>query len=73
MLFRSTDSVGDPEINRTLSKDRADAVMQQLVGAGVEAGRVEARGFGDTKPVASNDDAAGRALNRRIQFVVVPR
>ena len=66
-----TDSSGDPAANMTLSQQRADAVRLALIDFGVEPGMLIAKGYGDSKPVASNDTPDGRLLNRRIQFVVV--
>jgi succinyl-CoA synthetase beta subunit len=64
-----TDNVGKPEANLALSQQRADAVTAALSKLGVAAERISAKGYGDTKPAASNDDAAGRALNRRVEFI----
>lgn len=58
--------------NLALSAARARAVAQLLVDSGVSARRIGARGFGDSRPVASNDTEAGRRANRRIEAVVVP-
>jgi OmpA-OmpF porin, OOP family len=65
-----TDNVGKPEANMTLSQKRAEAVKAYLVKKGVEAGRLSAFGFGDTKAVGDNKTAEGRAKNRRVEFVV---
>jgi outer membrane protein OmpA-like peptidoglycan-associated protein len=65
-----TDSTGSAEFNQQLSQERADAVMDYLVQtAGVPADQVVAVGFGQTKPIASNDTAQGRAQNRRVEFI----
>ena len=66
-----TDSVSSAAFNLRLSQRRADAVRDHLVGSGVEADRVEAVGFGEGRPVASNATATGRALNRRVEFVAL--
>lgn len=58
--------------NLALSAARARAVAQTLVEDGVPARRIGARGFGDTRPVASNDTAKGRRANRRIEAIIVP-
>jgi outer membrane protein OmpA-like peptidoglycan-associated protein len=58
--------------NLALSAARARTVAQQLVENGIPARRIGARGFGDTRPVASNDTAEGRRANRRIEAVIVP-
>ncbi|MEA2933883.1 MAG: OmpA-OmpF porin, family [Variibacter sp.] len=63
-----TDSVGSKESNRSLSEQRAKAVVNYLARRGVEANRIESVGYGDAKPVASNDSEANRAKNRRIEF-----
>ena len=62
-----TDNVGNPQRNQTLSEERAQAVADYIVAHGIESGRVEAVGFGDQLPVASNDTDEGRHQNRRIE------
>lgn len=65
-----TDSTGSAALNQTLSQKRADAVRDYLVNsAGVSADQITAVGFGQTRPIASNDTAEGRAKNRRVEFV----
>jgi outer membrane protein OmpA-like peptidoglycan-associated protein len=69
-----TDSIGSDEFNDKLSVDRAEAVRAYIVGAGVRAERVLAvRGFGKTMPIASNENAEGRQLNRRVEIVINDR
>jgi outer membrane protein OmpA-like peptidoglycan-associated protein len=65
-----TDNVGKPEANLLLSENRAKAVKDYLINKGVGANRVTSHGYGDTKPVASNKTKAGKAINRRVEFVV---
>jgi outer membrane protein OmpA-like peptidoglycan-associated protein len=66
-----TDSVGSDELNNKLSLNRAQSVSDYLTTAGVKAERIKAvRGFGKTKPIASNDSAAGRRMNRRVEVVI---
>jgi OmpA-OmpF porin, OOP family len=65
-----TDNVGKADANMTLSQKRSEAVKAYLVKKGVEAGRLSAFGFGDTKPVGDNKTPDGRAKNRRVEFVV---
>ena len=67
-----TDSDGDAAANMTLSQARADAVKQVLVGQGIDAARLTTKGYGATKPIASNDTPEGKANNRRVEFVKVP-
>jgi outer membrane protein OmpA-like peptidoglycan-associated protein len=67
-----TDSVGSDSYNMKLSQERADAVRVYLIEhADIDPQRIQAKGFGETNPVASNDTDEGRAENRRIEFVVV--
>jgi outer membrane protein OmpA-like peptidoglycan-associated protein len=65
-----TDNVGGDAMNQTLSENRAESVRDYLVSQGVMAGSVSAKGHGNTLPVASNDNAAGRQENRRVELVV---
>lgn len=65
-----TDNVGSDEFNQTLSEERANAVRDYLVAQGVAANSITARGLGKTQPVASNNTAAGRQQNRRVELVV---
>jgi outer membrane protein OmpA-like peptidoglycan-associated protein len=66
-----TDSVGGEAMNMRLSQRRAEAVRDFLVSKGVSPDRLEAIGFGPTKPVASNKTARGKAQNRRTEFRIV--
>lgn len=68
-----TDNRGGSQRNMELSQQRADAVRQWLIAAGVAADRLTARGYGDTRPVAPNITAGGRARNRRVQFMITSR
>ncbi len=65
-----TDNVGSDKMNQTLSESRASAVRDYLVEEGVAADAVSARGFGNTLPVASNNNSAGRQQNRRVELLV---
>lgn len=67
-----TDSTGDEGRNQRLSEARANAVRDFLVEHGVSAGRIEARGMGESQPVADNATADGRANNRRVEVVIRP-
>ncbi|WP_434107714.1 OmpA family protein [Paraburkholderia caffeinilytica] len=64
-----SDNVGGAQANLQLSKKRAEAVRAYLVKTGVPAASLVAQGYGDVRPVASNDTAGGRFANRRIEFV----
>ncbi len=64
-----TDNTGSPAYNLELSRERADAVKKALLKMGIEENRIEAKGFGDTKPIADNHTVSGRAKNRRVVFV----
>lgn len=68
-----TDNTGDPAANQKLSRDRADNVRKELIGMGVAADRLEAKGYGSDHPVADNSTEAGRAKNRRISLAVTAK
>src|SRR5271170_8031202 len=65
-----TDNVGADAMNQTLSENRAGSVRDYLVNQGVATASVSAKGFGNTLPVASNDNSAGRQQNRRVELLV---
>jgi len=65
-----TDNVGGDAMNQTLSENRAGSVRDYLVQEGVATAAVSAKGFGNTLPVASNDNTAGRQQNRRVELLV---
>lgn len=71
-VYGHTDSVGSDEMNLQLSKDRAASCVRYLVGKGISAGRLQSEGFGETKPITTNDTPEGRAKNRRTEFKVIP-
>lgn len=64
-----TDAHGAASYNQELSGARAEAVRQALINRGVAADRLRSAGYGESKPVAENDSDAGRAKNRRVEFV----
>jgi outer membrane protein OmpA-like peptidoglycan-associated protein len=71
-IYGHTDNVGDPQKNLKLSQERAQSVRDYLVLMGVKSKRIVAvKGFGDTKPIASNNTAQGRAKNRRTEFIIM--
>lgn len=70
-LSGHTDNVGADDANLKLSEDRAKSVTEYLVSLGIEAGRITAKGYGETKPVATNDTDEGKQLNRRVEFTIL--
>lgn len=66
-----TDAQGSEAGNLTLSRNRAEAVLTALITANAPPGSLIAKGYGEARPVASNDTAVGRALNRRIEFTLI--
>ncbi len=66
-----TDNVGDPESNQVLSLKRAEAVVAYLVENGIEANRVKAVGYGESRPIASNNTPEGRKINRRTEVKIL--
>lgn len=66
-----TDSRGSDEYNRDLSERRADAVKQEMTRRGVPSDTIVSKGLGEDQPIASNSTAAGRQLNRRVEFVIL--
>ncbi|HKD44207.1 MAG TPA: OmpA family protein [Candidatus Angelobacter sp.] len=72
-LVGHTDSTGSAAANQSLSLARANTVKGLLVGQGVAANRISTTGYGQTRPVASNDNEAGRAQNRRLELNVTSK
>ena len=72
-VYGHTDAIGDDTANQKLSEARATAVRNALMAAGAPSGvRFEVKGFGETQPVASNDNEAGRQKNRRVELYIQP-
>jgi outer membrane protein OmpA-like peptidoglycan-associated protein len=67
-----TDSTGKDSYNMTLSEQRAQSVKNYLVNQQIMAARVSTSGFGESRPIATNDTANGRAQNRRVEIQIVP-
>ena len=65
-----TDAQGKDEYNQTLSDERAASVKAYLVSKGIDEARLSSAGYGETKPVADNNTAAGRAKNRRVEMTL---
>jgi OOP family OmpA-OmpF porin len=69
-VYGHTDNVGNADSNQKLSEDRANAVKSYLISKGLLTGRIEAKGFGQSKPIADNKTVEGKAKNRRVQIVL---
>ncbi|PST84359.1 hypothetical protein C7T94_06505 [Pedobacter yulinensis] len=69
-LAGHTDNKGSDSYNLKLSKDRAESVKAYLVSQGANASRVEATGYGESQPIASNGTESGRQKNRRVEFTL---
>ena len=67
-LSGHTDWIGTEGYNQALSERRADSVKQYLIRKGVDAGRITTHAYGETRPIAPNDTAEGRAKNRRVEI-----
>jgi outer membrane protein OmpA-like peptidoglycan-associated protein len=65
-----TDSRGSDDYNMKLSDNRAKSVMEYILSKGIDPARIRSKGYGETKPVASNDTDEGRQLNRRVEFKI---
>jgi outer membrane protein OmpA-like peptidoglycan-associated protein len=68
-----TDSVGRDSYNQRLSEDRASSVADELVASSLERRRLSVRGFGESRPIAGNETAAGRQRNRRVEVIIENR
>lgn len=69
-LAGHTDSIGTEAYNQKLSERRANSVASYITKKGIDASRVTAQGFGETKPIADNKTREGRAKNRRVEIKV---
>jgi outer membrane protein OmpA-like peptidoglycan-associated protein len=65
-----TDDQGADAYNKKLSDQRAKSVLDYLVEKGIDAGRLTSKGFGETKPIATNDTPEGQEQNRRVEFII---
>ncbi|MEY5049861.1 MAG: hypothetical protein RLZZ175_3220 [Bacteroidota bacterium] len=72
-LTGHTDDVGSDEYNNNLSNHRAEWAMNYLIGKGIAPSRLTAKGFGKKQPIVSNRTEKGRALNRRVEFIVTKK
>jgi outer membrane protein OmpA-like peptidoglycan-associated protein len=68
-----TDNKGSAEYNLSLSVDRSKSVVTYLISKGIEASRLENKGYGLSQPIASNDTDAGRQMNRRTEFRILSK
>ena len=68
-----TDSKGTDEYNVNLSQGRSQAVVDYLASQGIDRGRLTAHGYGEAKPIDTNDTEEGRANNRRVEFTVLKK
>jgi OOP family OmpA-OmpF porin len=66
-----TCNIGTSEYNLGLSKRRASSVQSYLINGGIDAGRLESKGYGESQPVASNATKEGREQNRRVELEVI--
>jgi outer membrane protein OmpA-like peptidoglycan-associated protein len=71
-VYGHTDSIGSQGYNFKLSKRRAKCVAEYIVAQGCNAQRFSIRGFGESRPIASNNDKSGRAQNRRVEIEISP-
>jgi outer membrane protein OmpA-like peptidoglycan-associated protein len=67
-----TDDSGDEAMNVRLSKSRADAVLEYIIGKGIDARRLATEGYGETRPIDSNLTTEGKQRNRRVEFHILP-
>jgi len=67
-----TDAIGSLQYNQQLSERRANSVKDALVSRGVSPARIDTVGYGETRPIASNDTESGRQLNRRVTILIAP-
>ncbi len=68
-----TDNKGSDEYNETLSQGRSEAVVSYIISQGIDSYRLTARGYGESKPIDTNDSDEGRANNRRVEFTVMAK
>ncbi len=66
-----TDSDGDESYNQKLSEERAAAVKNLLIQSGIDASRLDSKGYGESKPVNENSTSEGKANNRRVEFIII--
>lgn len=72
MISGHTDNVGSADLNQSLSEKRAKACFDYLIRSGVNASRLSHAGFGESRPISTNENEKGRSLNRRVEFNLIP-
>ena len=65
-----TDNIGPAQFNLSLSKRRAQSVINYFTKNGIDKSRFEVKGYGSQKPIATNDTKEGRSKNRRVEFLI---
>ena len=70
LIIGHTCSIGTPESNRSLSEKRAESVKKYLIEHHIPAGRIDTKGYGETKPIGDNDTEEGKIKNRRVEFIL---
>jgi len=73
MIEGHTDAIGSYAVNDRLSKERADVVKDYLIQNGIDKNRIKTMGYGERKPIASNNTEFGRKLNRRTEIVIISK
>ena len=73
MIEGHTDAIGSEETNNRLSKFRAENVKSYLIGKGISAKRIKTQGYGESRPIASNNTDFGRKLNRRTEIIIIAK
>ena len=68
VIYAHTDNVGNQRKNKDLSQDRAMAIVAYFIANGIDESRLQAIGYGEERPIASNDTLEGRSQNRRVEF-----
>ena len=73
MIEGHTDAIGSEEVNNRLSKSRAESVKAYLINKGISAKRIKTEGYGESRPIASNNTEFGRKLNRRTEIIIIAK
>ena len=73
MIEGHTDAIGSEETNNRLSKFRAENVKSYLIKKGISAKRIKTQGYGESRPIASNNTDFGRKLNRRTEIIIIAK